>query len=100
MKQNIDSLRIVLLCIFILILTSCGGSEGDSSNTTPVANAGQNQIYITGSTVKLSAAASTVSKASSLSYAWTILNVPTGSTATLSNSTVAEPTFKVDIDGG
>jgi mono/diheme cytochrome c family protein len=67
-------------------------------NQTPVANAGVSRTVATGSLVNLSGAASTDPENAALSYAWT-LQAPAGSTASLSSTTAAQPSFTADVAG-
>ena len=68
-------------------------------NTAPVANAGPNQTVTLGTTVTLNGTASSDIDGNLLTYHWTLLSEPTGSGATLSNSTTAKPTFLADKPG-
>jgi len=68
-------------------------------NTAPVANAGPDQSVVIGSTVTLNGSGSTDVDGDSLTYDWMFLSVPTGSTASFSNPTAANPTFVADKAG-
>lgn len=68
------------------------------SNTAPTANAGDDQSVTTGATVTLDGSASSDADGDSLSYTWTFSSVPSGSTATLSSSSVTA-SFTADIEG-
>jgi len=59
-------------------------------NTTPVSNAGPDQSVAAGTTVTLDGSASSDADGNSLAYSWT---QSSGPTVTLSNSTLAQPTF-------
>ena len=65
----------------------------------PVANAGFGQRVTTGSTVQLDGTRSDDSTAKELSYSWSFVSVPAGSTATLSSATIPQPTFIADQPG-
>jgi hypothetical protein len=81
------------------------------ANTPPIANAGPDQQVALGALVQLSGAGSSdpdgssgavgVSGASTtaLTYLWSFDSRPAGSTATLSSSTVVNPTFTADVEG-
>jgi hypothetical protein len=69
------------------------------ANAIPVANAGLNQNVVVGSTVSLDGSASTDANYDSLSYKWQLQSKPSGSSAVLSSSTAARPTFKADLAG-
>jgi hypothetical protein len=68
-------------------------------NTPPVANAGPDQTVTTHTTVQLDGSKSTDADSDPLTFQWTIISKPTGSTATLSSSTLVNPTFVVDLKG-
>lgn len=75
-------------------------TAGAASNTPPVANAGPNQSNISvGATVQLTGAGSTDVNGDALTYKWTLITLPTGSAAQLSNANVVNPTFVADKAG-
>lgn len=73
-------------------------STSDGSNTTPIADAGEDQVASTGDTVSLSGSASSDSDGDSLSYTWT-LTTPTDSSAILTSSNRVDSNFDVDLSG-
>ncbi|MFO7689810.1 MAG: PKD domain-containing protein [Cryobacterium sp.] len=85
-----------------LMLAACGGGGGGGGTTTnraPIANAGPAQSVTTGMLVTLDGRASSDADGDPLTYAWTLPTRPTGSTATLSGATTAQPTFTADMAG-
>lgn len=68
-------------------------------NFEPVANSGVAQNVAAGSAVTLDGSASSDANSDSLSYAWTLTTKPAGSTAVLSSTTLARPTFVADVVG-
>ncbi|MBS1855790.1 MAG: hypothetical protein JST11_10520, partial [Acidobacteria bacterium] len=70
-----------------------------TQNTPPVANAGSNQVVAAGALVQLDGSGSTDVDGNPLTYAWTILSKPAGSTAVLSSTTAVKPTFTADSTG-
>jgi hypothetical protein len=89
---------IVLVCT--IALTACGNGSGGSSNASgPVADAGPDQIVVTGSVVELDGGGSYDPNNDQLTYLWDFTSVPTGSGAVLSEPTAAYPTFTADVDG-
>jgi hypothetical protein len=70
-----------------------------TENTQPVADAGPDQKLGIGDTVTLDGSGSTDVDNDPLTFQWALTSVPTGSTATLSDSTAIMPTFVADIAG-
>ena len=73
-------------------------------NSAPVANAGANQTVTRSGapavvTVTLNGTASTDANGDTLTYLWALTTKPTSSTASLSSTTAASPTFVADIAG-
>lgn len=73
--------------------------EAFAGNAPPRANAGPDQTVATGSRVQLDGSSSVDVDGDSLSYIWSIIDRPTGSTATLSSAQAVNPSFEADIDG-
>ena len=69
------------------------------ANAAPVANAGTAQSVVTGNSVTLDGSTSSDANGDALTYAWSLTSKPAGSTATLSSSTSARPTFNADAAG-
>jgi hypothetical protein len=65
----------------------------------PVASAGRSQTVAVGKLVSLDGSASADADGKTLTYSWTLATVPVGSTAALSNPTIARPTFLADVAG-
>jgi hypothetical protein len=65
----------------------------------PTANAGPNQTITTGATVQLDGSHSTDPNGFTLTYQWSFVSVPAGSSATLVNPTTVNPTFVADKVG-
>ena len=68
-------------------------------NTAPVANAGQNQSVRLGATVQLDGSRSTDANGDPLTYKWSLITLPQGSTAKLDNASLVNPTFVADLAG-
>lgn len=69
------------------------------ANAAPVANAGVAQNVVAGSVVTLDGSASSDANGDALTYAWTLTAKPVGSSAALSSSTSAKPTFTANVAG-
>ncbi len=70
-----------------------------SGNQAPVANAGGDQSVDTGDTVNLNGGSSSDGDGDLLSYAWSFVSRPAGSSATLSGASSETPSFVADVDG-
>lgn len=68
-------------------------------NIIPVANAGADQNVNTASSVTLDGSGSSDTDGGTLTYSWYFVVKPIGSNVTLSDATVATPTFVADIEG-
>ena len=68
-------------------------------NSAPVANAGPDQTVAVGDSVTLNGNASTDVDGDSLTYSWTFISRPPGSTATLSGANTVTPSFTADQEG-
>jgi hypothetical protein len=84
-----------------------GNNEEDSLVVTvnncscgkPIANAGADQSVAKDTTVQLDGSASSDPDNDTLTYTWSFIDKPTGSVATLSDSSLVNPTFDTDIKG-
>ena len=65
-------------------------------NTQPVADAGPDQPVAVNDTVVLDGSGSSDTDGDALTYSWSLLSVPGGSGATLSDATAVNPTFVAD----
>ncbi|MCC6139814.1 MAG: hypothetical protein IT389_04265 [Nitrospira sp.] len=71
-----------------------------TSNTAPTADAGPDQVgKVPGSLITLNGSGSTDPNGDPLTYSWTLVSKPIGSTAVLANSTTISPSFIVDLSG-
>jgi hypothetical protein len=70
-----------------------------AANAAPVANAGIAQNVVTGTAVTLDGSASSDANSDPLTYSWTLTSIPTGSTAALSSTSSAKPTFTANLAG-
>jgi hypothetical protein len=73
--------------------------QSTTSNSAPVANAGTAQNSVIGALVTLDGSASSDANSDPLTYAWSVASKPDGSSAALSSTTVAKPTFTPDVAG-
>ncbi|RMA82662.1 PKD domain-containing protein [Umboniibacter marinipuniceus] len=70
-----------------------------TNNTAPVANAGKSKSVATGSLYNLDGSASSDAEGAQLSYQWTILSLPSGSSVQLSDADIVSPSFTPDAAG-
>jgi hypothetical protein len=68
-------------------------------NYAPVANAGDDKNYLTGSTVTLDGSESYDLNSDPLTFSWTLNTTPIGSSASLTGDTTSSPSFTTDLDG-
>lgn len=69
------------------------------ANAAPVANAGSDQLVTSSTIVMLDGTGSSDANNDSLTYTWSFVSVPTGSTATFDNNQISTPSFTVDLQG-
>lgn len=102
MKKNF---YLALPIAFALVFTACSDNDssdsGLTSNTAPVAVAtsGVYEHTITGILVTLKGSDSYDADHDLLTYSWSLVGKPNGSSATLSRTTEAKPTFTTDLVG-
>ena len=70
-----------------------------TANSAPVANAGTDQNVISSTIVNLDGSSSSDADGDGLSYAWSFISKPAGSTATFDNAQFVNPSFTADIEG-
>lgn len=87
--------RFAALLILLLVgtLAGCGAMSPDAAATASAQSVAQ------GETVTLSGAASDKKNGETLTYRWSIVSAPAGSTAQIVNPSSAEPTFTPDMVG-
>ena len=68
-------------------------------NVAPIANAGSDKSVITGESFNLDGSSSSDTDNDDLIYTWILTEAPSGSSAALSDTTDAQPSFIADIDG-
>jgi hypothetical protein len=78
---------------------SCSPDPCDDPANEPVADAGTDEEVIPNSTVQLDGSGSSDPNGQTLDYDWTMVSRPSGSSATLSDSTAESPSFLGDVAG-
>src|ERR1019366_6689621 len=91
---------------YVISLTVSNGGGSDTAtvtvstiNTPPVANAGANRTVSPGAVVTLNGSGSSDADGDPLTYSWTMITRPAGSTAVLLAPTSVTPVFTVDVPG-
>lgn len=97
-----------IFCVALLAACGCGGGGATTptptptptpANIAPVANAGVAQSVVIGSLVAIDGSASSDANGDALTYAWTLISKPAGSSAALLAATSVKPTLVVDVAG-
>jgi hypothetical protein len=70
-----------------------------SENVKPVADAGGNQVVLVGDTVFLDGSGSYDANGNDLTYSWSLVDKPEGSSAELSFPAAVDPIFVADMEG-
>ena len=87
-------------CLLSYSLTSFDQVIVSTTNTAPVADAGDDQTLTQiGSTVQLDGTGSSDFDGDTITYSWTWVSKPAGSSATLSGPSSWNPTFIADVHG-
>ncbi len=94
-------------CFFVLLLgllSACSSSDSDNdnpptANSAPVADAGAAQILTSGATVQLDGSGSSDPDGDNLKFSWSLITLPTGSAAALSDAASQTPSFIADLPG-
>jgi hypothetical protein len=89
----------VLMGHHSIIALEGGFGLGQGGNTPPTAHAGNDQTVQVGMTVQLDGADSTDVDGNLLTYHWTILSQPAGSTASFSDTTEIKPILTINVPG-
>ena len=83
-------------------LSGCGGGTTAATATTnvvPTANPGPSQNVLVGTVVNMDGSASKDPDGGTLTFKWTLIGVPTGSAAKLTNPSYPNPKFTADLAG-
>ncbi|MEE8271989.1 MAG: PKD domain-containing protein, partial [Alphaproteobacteria bacterium] len=70
-----------------------------ATNRAPIANAGPDKQFAAGSEAKVDGGGSSDPDGHDLSYAWSLVSVPAGSAAQLTDPNIKDPSFTPDLEG-
>lgn len=79
--------------------SSSVSSSSAASNHAPLADAGRDSYTYVGASISLDAGASSDADGDTLSYSWSLVEQPLGSTASLSNASSQQPSLVADVAG-
>ena len=105
--------KIAILSLAFALISACGGGGSTSTptpsgggslsaavlNALPVANVGQDQSVIAGSTVTIDGGASSDANGDALTFKWVLVSNPGGSAAALASPSSVRPVFVTDLVG-
>lgn len=74
-------------------------STNISSNTAPIADAGNDQSVLVSESVTLNGTGSSDPDNDAITYSWSFTERPNGSSASLSSTSVMNPIFNADVEG-
>ena len=103
MEAVVKKIACLLVAMFLIGFGCGGGGGGGGGNLTrpqkPVADAGVSQTVPVNILVQLDGSRSASPSRRLLTYQWVLFSKPAGSTSTLNNGAVANPTFLPDAVG-
>lgn len=102
MSPSIRSRAAFLLSAALLLACSDSGTGpdgGDGSNASPIAEAGANITAVRGQSIQLDGSGSSDPDGDNLTFAWTVVSSPSGSSAAIQSASAATATFVPDVSG-
>jgi parallel beta-helix repeat protein len=102
--NSVVNMRIILITIcltlsLIFAVIPANAKRTWHHNLAPIANAGSNQTVNVGALVTLNGSGSYDPNGEAITYQWSLTSRPSGSSASLANSTTATPKFSPDVAG-
>jgi hypothetical protein len=99
MKRSLQTVSLILILGLFLGMLSICTLTCCKENHRPIAYAGDNQQVDIDDTVQLDGSGSSDEDGDTLTYQWSFTSRPSGSNAALSNATIVNPTFEVEVSG-
>ena len=112
--MQLNLLKSLILAMLLTLVSACGGgsessttdnttTDGDTTpsttNSAPVANAGNDQVGDVNDIVTLNGSGSNDADNDTLTYRWSFVSQPDSSSASLNNDQSVMPSFSLDVAG-